>query len=87
MGLGSVGRVGFVEVGFSGSCYGSLRLFERHRSGGEGLIVGWRRLFLSLASISGGGFSFSGSRVWPEGDGEWSSGEASSLRICGGGVA
>lgn len=51
MGLGSVGRVGFVEVGFSGSCCVSLRLFERYRSGGEGSVVGRRRLFLSLASI------------------------------------
>ena len=49
--------------------------------------MGQRRLFLSLASISGGGFSFSGSRVWLKGDGEWSSGEASYPRICGGGVA
>ncbi|CAN6931557.1 unnamed protein product [Brassica oleracea] len=36
---------------------------SRYRSGGEGSVVGQRRLFLSLASISGGGFSFSGSRV------------------------
>lgn len=49
--------------------------------------MGWRQLFHSLALISGGGFSFSGSRVWLESDGEWCSGEASSPQICGGGVA
>ncbi|CAG7874435.1 unnamed protein product, partial [Brassica rapa] len=63
LGLRFVGGVGFVEVRLSGSCCSSLWSSERYRGGGEGSVVGRRRLFLSLASISGGGFSFFGSRV------------------------